>query len=91
MYLLEWLVTTFGVVYLGLLHHCDGPLGGDQEEGGHGEDRGTFESGDKTRQVPHFAQFDPHPNQDYPSFASYLDPFSCHQALVASPDLLGIP
>lgn len=62
----------------------------DREED-HGGDLGTSEEGDRTLQVPHYAQFDLHPNQDYPSFASYLAPFSCHQAFVVSLDLQEIP
>jgi len=41
------------------------------------QDPGTFGEGDKTLQVPHFFQFDLHRVPYCPSFASYLDPFSC--------------
>ena len=54
-------------------------------------DLGTSEEEDRNQQVPHYVQCDPHPNQDYPSFASYLAPFSYHQAFVVSLDLLEIP
>ena len=54
--------------------------------GGGVEDPGTVGGEGRTPQVPHSAQYDRHPNQDYPSFASYLAPFSYHQAFVASLD-----
>ena len=59
--------------------------------GGGVEDPGTVGGEGRTPQVPHSAQYDRHPNQDYPSFASYLAPFSYHQAFVVSLDLLEIP
>lgn len=73
------LLTISGVVCRDLRHHWRGGV-----RGGEVADLGIVGGEDRIQQVPHFAQFDHHPNQDYPSFASYLAPFSYHQALVAS-------
>ena len=81
------MIGSAGGITTAALYHGQGAalqLGPDQ--GGHSchgawaqaQDPCTFWGGGKTRQVPHYAQFDLHLVPHCPSFASFLALFSCH-------------